>query len=238
MVKYYTNGKKYLCQTSREKWQDYRGSGSLVIRDRLVLEKTELLGAFETREELRVAGLYWSEALDVVDNPEFLNLTPEEGTGGYTGRYDDSERNRAISRALKGRKRSEKHRANLSRSTKGYVQAYNLRTGEVQRVMKDVFERDSDLVGIAKVRLAGVPKTAEHLDRLRGRVFSDEHRRKLSGPNPLKSRKGPDNGKSRRVVAAGVEYVNLTAAYTALGRNLPWLLRRLRNPAHPDFYYI
>lgn len=80
---------KYLCQTKRKQPFLYPGSGKYW---RLHLEKhghdisTEILGTFESKQELREAGRYYSELYDVVESDEWANLRIEDGDGGDTSK--------------------------------------------------------------------------------------------------------------------------------------------------------
>lgn len=80
---------KYLCKCIDNKDHlSYRGSG---IYWRRILKAhpgytlaTEVLGYYETNEELRKAGLFHSNLHNVVESKDWANLMPEMGDGGST----------------------------------------------------------------------------------------------------------------------------------------------------------
>jgi len=80
---------KYLCQTRRKEPFLYPGSGKYWKSH---LEKhgydisTEVLGIYETKQELREAGIYYSDLFNVVESDEWANLRIEEGDGGDTSK--------------------------------------------------------------------------------------------------------------------------------------------------------
>lgn len=84
-----TTGLKYLCKSSGTKDPiKYKGSG---IRWLNHIKKhnsyiiTCILGIYETKEELREAGLYYSKLYNVVEDYGWANLTEEKGDGGLIG---------------------------------------------------------------------------------------------------------------------------------------------------------
>ena len=82
-------GKKYLGKTSQDPYK-YLGSGILWKQHlkkhkiKAVDLKTTILFESEDKEEFREVAKSYSEKWDVVNNPEFCNLTIEEGQGGDT----------------------------------------------------------------------------------------------------------------------------------------------------------
>jgi hypothetical protein len=85
--KHNKTGMKYLCQTRRKDPFLYTGSGKYW---KLYLEKhgndivTEIIGTYQTKEELKEAGIYYSNLYNVIDSEEWANLKLEEGDGGRT----------------------------------------------------------------------------------------------------------------------------------------------------------
>lgn len=83
------NGFRYLCKCMDNKDHiKYKGSGVLW---RKVLKahptytvSTTVLGHYDTKEELKSAGLYYSELFDVVKDKSWANCIPESGDGGST----------------------------------------------------------------------------------------------------------------------------------------------------------
>jgi hypothetical protein len=80
-------GLKYLCQTRRKNPYLYLGSGKH-WRSHLDHHgcdiSTEIIGTYETMEELKNAGVYYSNLYEVVKSEKWANLKPEEGDGGDT----------------------------------------------------------------------------------------------------------------------------------------------------------
>ena len=85
-------GLKYLCYTTKEDPFKYPGSGK---RWKNHLQKhggdihTEILGDYETKDELIRMGRVYSEEWNVVEDDGFANLRIEEGDGGDTSSFID-----------------------------------------------------------------------------------------------------------------------------------------------------
>jgi hypothetical protein len=79
-------GLKYLCQTRKKDPYKYKGSGTdwvKHLKEHGVKHDTEILIECRTKEELKTYGLYYSNLWNVVDSPEWANLKPEDGGGGW-----------------------------------------------------------------------------------------------------------------------------------------------------------
>lgn len=86
-------GLKYLCKTHDGKDPyKYQGSGTRWVNHLKKYHKfwtrskdisTKILGVYDTKEELKEAGLYYSELFDVVKSQEWANIIPEQGEGGW-----------------------------------------------------------------------------------------------------------------------------------------------------------
>ena len=76
-------GLKYLGQTCRNPYE-YKGSGTYWRKH---LQKhgkdisTELIAAFDNKEDLKIAGQFWSKHWNIVQSDEWANLTEEYGDG-------------------------------------------------------------------------------------------------------------------------------------------------------------
>jgi len=84
------NGLKYLCKCIDTK-DPYRYKGSGVFWRKILKSKpdmytisTEILGHYETNEQLARAGAYFSEQFAVVESSDWANCIPEVGDGGAT----------------------------------------------------------------------------------------------------------------------------------------------------------
>ncbi len=120
-------GLKYLGKTVRDPFK-YKGSG-LYWRSHLKTHgnhiTTEILGQYQTEQELAKAGLFFSEKFNVVKSEEWANLVPESGIDG------GSKKGRIFSNShLQNMKKpkSESHKKNLSvaaKNTKGKRKAFS-----------------------------------------------------------------------------------------------------------------
>jgi hypothetical protein len=82
-------GLKYLCKTSGTKDPYlYKGSG-LRWLNHIKKHKsyiiTCIIGSYNTKEELRTGGLYFSKLYNIVDDDGWANLIEEKGDGGLIG---------------------------------------------------------------------------------------------------------------------------------------------------------
>jgi hypothetical protein len=82
-------GLRYLCKTSgKGDPYLYKGSGirwTNHIRKHKSRIITCIIGTYETKEELIEAGLYYSQAYNIVKDHMWANLTEEKGDGGLIG---------------------------------------------------------------------------------------------------------------------------------------------------------
>ena len=99
-------GLKYLCQTKRKNPFKYSGSG-MKWRQHLKKHgeniKTEIIGIFETKEELREAGIHYSNLWNVSSSKEWANLKIEEGDGGDVSHLDSWKNGMTKRRSYKGK---------------------------------------------------------------------------------------------------------------------------------------
>lgn len=87
-----TTGMKYLGQTKKNPLK-YKGSGKywkrhLKIHGNNV--KTTILGEYQTIEDLRIDGQYYSNLWNIVDSDEWANLIPETGDGNADPRLNEA----------------------------------------------------------------------------------------------------------------------------------------------------
>lgn len=84
-------GFKYLCQTRRKDPFKYPGSGKH-WRSHLDVHgydfSTEVVGVYETKEQLKEAGVHYSNLYNIVESDEWANLRIEDGDGGDTSKTD------------------------------------------------------------------------------------------------------------------------------------------------------
>lgn len=82
-----TTGLKYLCQTTRQDYSKYSGSGTYWKRHLKIhgsQHTTEVIKECANREEMIRWGNYYSNLWNVVESKEWANLKPEEGNGNTT----------------------------------------------------------------------------------------------------------------------------------------------------------
>jgi hypothetical protein len=80
-------GLKYLGATQKSNLHKYPGSGSDWTEHLKVHGSnfsTELIGAFDSVEDLAVAGQFWSKNWNVVESDEWANLKEESGQGCWS----------------------------------------------------------------------------------------------------------------------------------------------------------
>jgi hypothetical protein len=137
-------GLKYLGKTTQDPYS-YKGSGIYWLKH---LKKhgcdviTEVLFQCQDAIEFSIVAKSYSKSLNILESPEFANLCPEEGQGGYTA-YT-AERNEKISKALKGR-----HAHWISKGmNKDKVLAIDTATNETVSITTDQFNSDERYVGI------------------------------------------------------------------------------------------
>lgn len=142
------NGRQYIGK-DRNNNPHYLGGGVLLKEDIKKYGKSnfrkEKLETCQTIEELKIKEVYWLEYYDVANNNKFYNLTNKSGgsdngptqTEAYLNRGENISKSRKgnnyplaseaqrglkkpkVSKALKGKPKTEEHKKNLSESKKG-----------------------------------------------------------------------------------------------------------------------
>jgi hypothetical protein len=113
---------KYLGQTYRDPFK-YKGSGTRWLNH---INKhgydisTKLIAAFDNKDDLAAAGMFWSKKWNIVASNEWANLTEENGTSiaGHKGKRHSDAAKLKISLALKGRPKSDSSKMG---NKKGYI---------------------------------------------------------------------------------------------------------------------
>lgn len=98
-------GLRYLCQTTKDDFVKYAGSGVYWKRHLKKHGKdfsTELIGEYETMEELREAGIACSNEWNIVESVDWANLVVEGGEGGDTSAAFTEESRRKMRAASGG----------------------------------------------------------------------------------------------------------------------------------------
>jgi hypothetical protein len=162
-------GLKYLGKTTMPDPHAYTGSGvdwKKHLKEHGEDYTTEIIRECRTNQELNKWGRYYSELWNIVESPEWANRIPETG-GGSCG----PEAAKKISETLKGRKkplRSDSHKENLSKSTKGKakprsVDHQNALTDAIKLNWKLNDDRRSKTAAVGKANLGRKhsPKTLE-----------------------------------------------------------------------------
>lgn len=162
-------GLKYLGQTTRDPFT-YRGSGTYWQRH---IKKhgydvtTELISTFNTLDDLKVAGLFWSNHYNIVESNEWANLVNECGDGGFSGQRPWN----------KGKSCSKETKEKMSESHKGQIAWNKGQTGVYSEKIKE------------KLRLAKLGKhhTEEHKQKIReanlGKHHTEETKKKIGLAN-------------------------------------------------------
>ena len=102
-------GLKYLGRTERNP-DTYKGSGTYW---KAHLKKhgddvsTYVIGSYDTLDELKIAGLYYSKVWNVVESNDWANLVEESGDGVPKGTHHSQEHNQKMRLAMLGKKHSE-----------------------------------------------------------------------------------------------------------------------------------
>lgn len=141
---------------------NYTGSGTYLIKaqKRLGYDKFsyEILEWCYSEEELNERELWWTLIFDVVETPLFYNVV--YGGGSMSGYKMSESSKKKVSKANRGRRRSEEDRRKLSKA------------------QKLALEKDPTLLDR---RLAGWREYLKnHGGSMLGKDFSEEHRRHLS----------------------------------------------------------
>ena len=174
-------GLKYLGQTKRNPFH-YKGSGKYwkqhlkVHGDNI---STELIGAFDNKDDLAVAGRFWSQQWNVVESAEWANLTEEVGAGGALntgripwnkGKHHSHETLQKISKALLGLKKgkspwnkgkpwSEEAKKKMSESHKGQSSYWKGKQFSIEHKQK--MSITHKIIGTKPPSLKGIPKSEE-----------------------------------------------------------------------------
>lgn len=110
-------GLKYLCKTTGKNPYEYHGSGLRWVNHlkkyhthwtRSLDVSTTILGIYDTEQDLKEAGIYYSNLYNVVDDPNWANIVPEEGTGGWIN--DQTGKNWKIKDTTKMKKAAQTRR--------------------------------------------------------------------------------------------------------------------------------
>jgi hypothetical protein len=138
-------GLKYLGKTTKNPFE-YKGSG--LYWKRHITEhgdnvSTEIIGAFDNKDDLAFAGRFWSYQWDIVKSEQWANLRTEEGDGGAwnKGVPCSDEHRKKISVGNKGKRRTEEQRKNY-RKPKSNTSNYHKpkSTAHVMAMMKGMKE--------------------------------------------------------------------------------------------------
>lgn len=109
---------RYLCKKStinRKYCYSYRGSGKYWkqhLRQHGDDITTFIIGEYKNSNDLRINGIYWSEAFNVVDSKEWANLIIEKGDGGMTWDFLSNEKQDRVRSILS---RKNKHTSKKKR---------------------------------------------------------------------------------------------------------------------------
>lgn len=113
-----TTGLKYLGQTQKDP-QRYRGSGlhwKRHIKKHGYHVITDVIGTFGTHDQLKEAGLYYSELWNIVESDQWANLMVESGDSAlaWVGKHHSLDSRRKMSDSSKNKTKSFSHRRSMS----------------------------------------------------------------------------------------------------------------------------
>lgn len=131
-------GFKYLGITKQDPYV-YKGSG-IIWKNHIKKYgndvKTEILGKYSNKSDLKQAGIEYSKKFNIVESKSFANLTIEEGQGGDTwnkkGRIISDETKRKMSNSHKGLIKSSDHQEKI----RNHLIKYNKRNRTTEEKIK------------------------------------------------------------------------------------------------------
>lgn len=194
-------GLKYLCVTSQEKYELYKGSGSYWknhIRAHGNNISTEVLYETDDTDELSQIGLKYSALYDVVESSEWANLIPESGyhildpekhNKGWFGWYNSLSEDERLAR-----------NENISRKVKERLDSISEELPDILRDRR--LSLSDEKREIRKKKIQDVYSTGKH-DRLFERYS--------------KERMGSNNPVAKSITVEGVEYGSVQEASRATG---------------------
>lgn len=155
-------GLKYLGKTTVVGPHNYKGSGKYWkahIKSHGYDVTTEILKECTSNEEIKYWGKYYSELWNIVESDEWANLKPEDGDGGAQHMTHDYKLK--ISNSSKGRKFTDEHRNNLSKSGRGRIDTRTLETKllAAQKASKSLKGKKKPEGFGEKIRQANLGKT-------------------------------------------------------------------------------
>lgn len=196
-------GLKYLGKTIRDPFK-YRGSGIHWTRHldkhnikNSDIKTTILLETFD-EEELKAAGLYYSQKFNVVESKEFANLIDEIGQGGKTIYYESHrEKMREISKNMwtEEKREEQSRRMKENNPSKQEHVKEKLRQKATGRKYSDEVNKKKGKPGEENVskrpdvrkkiseRLKGHPTSEETKEKIRNSLRLTRERKKLDGNN-------------------------------------------------------
>lgn len=202
-------GLKYLCATSKEKYDLYGGSGVYWKRHLKKYGKditTELLFETDSKDELREKGLYFSSLYDVVESDLWANLIPETGyehknkTYGWFGWYH----------SLTNEERKKRNENISKRVTERYMSI------DKTELSKEITRRRLSLTDKQK---------KQRCDRIRKTYESGKHDSLFERYS--KERLGGKNPAAQSITVDGVVYETIGLACEKLCVTRRWLSYRL-----------
>jgi hypothetical protein len=164
-------GLKYFGKTTNNNPYEYKGSGKywrkhLKKHDNHV--DTEILGYY-TEDKVEEIALKFSKDNNIVESKEWANLIEENGLDGGSKHSEESKRK--LSKSLKGKTKSEEHRAKMSAAQTGKKRGPHS-------------EETKAKISAAKKGKKGKPLSEETKAKIsaaiKGRTLSEEHKAKIS----------------------------------------------------------
>lgn len=194
-------GLKYLCVTSKDDYELYKGSG-VYWKNHIKVHgdniSTELLIETDDPDELTQLGLKYSAAYDVVENSEWANLIPESGyhvldpekqRNGWLGWYNSLTEDDRLAR-----------NENISQKVKERLCLISDELPDILRERR--LSLSDDKKAVRKEKIQAVYATGKH-DKLFERYS--------------KERMGANNPAAKSVIVDGVEYGSVQEASRETG---------------------
>ena len=194
-------GLKYLCVTSKDNYELYKGSGVYWknhIKEYGADITTEVLFETDDDDDLTQMGLKYSAAYDVVESSEWANLIPESGyhvldpekqRNGWYGWYNSLTEDERLAR-----------NENISRKVK---ERLNLISGELPEILRERrLSLSDEKKAIRKEKIQEVYATGKH-DKLFERYS--------------KERMGANNPAAKSITVDGVVYGSVQEASRSTG---------------------
>ena len=194
--KHNITGLKYFGKTTRSDPTRYKGSG-VYWSDHLKVHGNDVTTLwyqlYDSRELLCEEAMAFSTSHDIVNSPEWANLIPEDGVGGWQPGHQHSEESKQKMILAQKNRTSPRKRSPMSEETKEKIRIAIQNKGPRSEETKQKLStknrgKTHTLEARKKISEAGkgrkCPKTEEHRHKLslanKGKTIPEETKRKIS----------------------------------------------------------